>query len=96
MTTLTPSQRVFNFVFPPGESPFLSGYVRTEKLRPDQQRLWDIVTRILHPKFSQPSVERGDVTAGISRRRRVVTCRMEIERRQTGLGRTRSFITEES
>ena len=79
MTALTRSQRVFNSVFPPGESPFLSGYVRTEPLRPDQQRLWDIVTRILHPNFSQPLVERDDVTSGKSRPCRVLMCSMEIE-----------------
>ena len=79
MNALTRSQRVFDSVFPPGESPFLSGYVHTEQLRPDQQRLWDIVTRILHPNFSQLLVERGDVTSGKSRRCRIVMCSMEIK-----------------
>ena len=79
MTALTRSQRVFNSVFPPGESPFLSEYVHTEQLRPDQQRLWDIVTSILYPNFSQPFVEGGDITSGKSRRCRIVMCSMEIK-----------------
>ena len=64
MTTLTRFQRVFDTVFPPSESPFLAGYVHTEVLRPEQQRLWDVVTGILGPDFSQPFDERNDITAG--------------------------------
>ena len=60
MTAATRSQRVFNSVFPPEESPFLSGFVRTEQLRPDQQRHWDIVTRIIQPHFSSHGPENED------------------------------------
>jgi hypothetical protein len=53
MAAVTRSQRVFNAVFPPNESPFLSGLERTEPLRADQQKFWDVVTRVLKPNFSQ-------------------------------------------
>jgi hypothetical protein len=52
MSMTTTYQRVFNHVFPPDESPFLSSIVSTEQFRPDQQRLWDVVTRVLNPGFS--------------------------------------------
>lgn len=64
MTAATRSQRVFDAVFPPGESPFLSGYVGAEQLRPEQQRHWDLVTRILKPDFSQPFNDRNDIAGG--------------------------------
>src|SRR5271155_1541066 len=64
MTAVTRSLRVFNSVFPPDESPFLSGFVRTEQLRPDQQRHWDVVTRIIQPHFSSEIQEPIDLTAG--------------------------------
>lgn len=60
MTTATRSQRVFNSIFPPEESPFLSGFVRTEQLRPDQQRYWDVVTRLIQPHFSPRVAEIRD------------------------------------
>ena len=44
---------MFDSVFPPGESPFLSGFVTNEQLRPEQQRLADVVNRVLQPNFSQ-------------------------------------------
>ena len=64
MTAATRSQRVFNSVFPPDESPFLSGYVRTEQLRSDQQRHWDAVTRIIQPHFLPDIFEHSDLTPG--------------------------------
>jgi hypothetical protein len=64
MTAVTRSQRVFNSVFPPDESPFLSGFVRTEQLRPDQQRHWDVVTRIIQPHFTSEIQEPIDLTEG--------------------------------
>lgn len=64
MTTATRSQRVFNSVFPPEESPFLSGFVRTEQLRPDQQRHWDVVTRLIQPHFSPQVTEIRDSDLG--------------------------------
>jgi hypothetical protein len=64
MTAATRSQRVFDAVFPPGESPFLSGHVHTEQLRPELQRHWDVVTRILKPDFSQPFNDRNNITGG--------------------------------
>jgi hypothetical protein len=65
MSMTTRYQRVFNHVFPPEESPFLSSFVSTEQFRPDQQRLWAVVTRVLSPGFSTLS---GDVNVdtGIS------------------------------
>ena len=61
MAAIIRSRRVFDAVFPPDESPFLSGFVRTDPLRPDQQRLWDIVTRILKPDFTFPFEQRNVV-----------------------------------
>ena len=57
MSMATRYQRVFNHVFPAEENPFLSGFVQAEQFRPDQQRDWDIVTRILKPDFSNLSGE---------------------------------------
>jgi len=51
MVTRT-SQRVFNTVFPPEESPFLDGVVSAQKLSGEQQRLRDVVTRVLALGFA--------------------------------------------
>ena len=65
MSMTTTYQRVFNHVFSPDESPFLSSIVSTEQFRPDQQRLWDVVTRVLNRGISNLS---GDINVdtGIS------------------------------
>jgi hypothetical protein len=61
-------QRIFNTVFPPEESPFLSGAGKPEKLRGEQQRQWDVVTRVLKPTFSVASHDEQRVIGdGISR-----------------------------
>jgi hypothetical protein len=57
MSVATRCQRVFNHVFLPEESPLLSDFVQAEQFRPDQQRDWDIVTRVLKPGFSNLSGE---------------------------------------
>lgn len=44
-------------MFPPEESPFLSGPVKAEQLRGEQQRLWDVVTRVLKPRFAATRTE---------------------------------------
>jgi hypothetical protein len=54
MATLMARRRVFDSVFPPGESPFLSGIVANEHLPPDQQKLRDVVTRCL--RLSQEGI----------------------------------------
>jgi hypothetical protein len=64
MTALTRQQRVFNAVFLPSESPFLTAHAQVGPLRPDQQRLWDVVTRTIHPHFSQLLETRVDVVEG--------------------------------
>ena len=61
MAALTRSDRVFDAVFPPGESPLLPGYVPVEKLRPEQQRLWNVVTRVLQPDIKKLG---NDITEG--------------------------------
>jgi hypothetical protein len=66
MATLTRQQRVFNAVFPPSESPFLTGHVRVGVLRPEQQRAWDTVTTAVYPHFSQLLEERVDIAEGRS------------------------------
>jgi hypothetical protein len=57
MSMATRYQRVFSHCFPAEESPFLSEFVQDEQFRPDQQRDWDIVTRVLKPEFSNLSGE---------------------------------------
>jgi hypothetical protein len=64
MATLTRQQRVFNAVFPPSESPFLTGHVRVGVLRPEQQRAWDTVTAAVYPHFSQLLEEDVDIAEG--------------------------------
>jgi hypothetical protein len=67
MSTVMARRRVFDSVFPPGESPFLSGFVENEQLRPDQQRLWDIVTRFLQlsqeGSFNEEAIAHGKLRA---------------------------------
>ena len=92
MTALTRSQRVFNAVFPPEESPFLSGFVPPEQFVPDQQRLWDVVTCSLEPvplQFSQ----REDFSEGQSPAFLILISSME-KRGETVLGRNESKHTK--
>ena len=60
-------QRIFNAIFPPEESPFLSGAVKPEKLPGEQQRLWDVVTRALKPTFTLPPPEQDIINDSTSR-----------------------------
>ena len=62
MTVLARRRRVFDSVFPPGESPFLSGIVAGDQVRLDQQRLWDVVTHILQPNLLR-GMSDGSITA---------------------------------
>lgn len=64
MTLLKRSQRVFSAVFPPEESPYQPQSVRAEHLRLDQQRLWDVVARVLGPDFSRLSNHEECLTEG--------------------------------
>ena len=57
-------QRIFNAIFPPEESPFLSGAGKLETLPGEQQRLWDVVTRALKPTFTLPPLEQGIINNG--------------------------------
>lgn len=45
-------QRLFNAVFPPEDSPFVPGTIKSEVLQSQKQNNWDVVTRILRPSFA--------------------------------------------
>ena len=57
-------RRLFNVVFPPEESQLVSDDIKTQHIQSQQQKNWDIVTRILRPSFSQgpevPNIEEGN------------------------------------
>jgi hypothetical protein len=86
MATLTRQQRVFNAVFPPSESPFLTGHVRVGVLRPEQQRAWDTVTTAVYPHFSQLLEEHVDIAEGTGQTVCGLMSRMAVEGRAEGLG----------
>jgi hypothetical protein len=86
MATRT-SQRVFNTVFPPEESPFLDGVVIAQQLSGEQRRLRDVVTRVLALGFAIRDHGHLDIEDGMA------LCASSLmlslaDRRATGLART--------
>ena len=87
MAVLSGRQRVFSAAFSPEESPFLSGFVQTERLRSETQRQWDTVAGILKPDFSQPCNEQR---LGEGKHRDCIRHDISVAvKRQKCLGRTR-------
>jgi hypothetical protein len=86
-------QRVFNTVFPPEESPFLSGAVTAEQLSGEQQRLWDVVTRVLKPAFAAPFHEHTSIEDCVSLFVAALTCSVA-DRRAAGVERTHQKVSK--
>ena len=86
-------QRIFNAVFPPEESPFLSGAVTAEQLSGEQQRLWDVVTRVLTPTFAAPFHGHTNIEDRMSLFVAALTCSVA-DRRATGVERTHQKVSK--
>ena len=60
-TRVSRRQSVFDAVFAHHESPFVAGAVVPEELRPQEQRMKDIVMRVLKPDFGDAVTSLADV-----------------------------------